>query len=785
MEFRFSQLKILAIFAAISMALVCCAAFCPSSGAPLHAAATTQAAIKIDYPLNGSVFPPEITPPTFLWHDPSPTATRWVIQISFSAAIQPIRLDAPGNAMQQGEIDPDAGPGLALTPEQASTHTWKPDPGTWEKIKRLSAKSTANIAIMGFADDGSKLPVSAGNVSIATSSDPVGAPVFYRDVPLLLPPPGEKGPIAPLPRSAIPLIKWQIRDIAQPKSHLVMTNLPTCANCHSFSRDGKTFGLDLDGPRNDKGLYALLPVSKEMTIRNSNVLHWSSFGLNEEARAADPAVKRFGFMSQVSPNGRYVVTSIGPPNNTNKHQKEEPGFASGILDRLYSTNYRSIEFSQVFYPTRGILAWYDSNEGRMRPLPGADDPQYVHTSAFWSPDGKYLIFSRATARDPYPAGAPKPGLANDPNETQIQYDLYKIPFNQGRGGKAVPVEGASGNGMSNNFPKVSPDGKWIVFVQNKNGLLMRPDSQLYIVPFEGGNPGSPATGPGRWGGKARRMHCNLAPMNSWHTWSPNSRWLAFSSKARGPFTRLMLTHIDANGNDTPAIIVDDTTAANRAINIPEFVNLPPGASIDKIDPQATDFYRLFDEAYTQIQNNQFPQAIGSLRKAIASNPDDSLSHYVLATALSANDQEIDALAEYRKAVALTPANPTFLDHLAVSLALNGDSEGAIQQLQRAIAVDPGSVEYRYNLAYVLESRGDFAGAIPPLEKAVALSRSKDWRCLAELAKVYDKTGRTADAIPVVRQALDLALKQNNQQVARTLQEALDHYRSNGFGAKPN
>ena len=38
--------------------------------------------------------------------------------------------------------------------------------------------------------------------------------------------------------------------------------------------------------------------------------------------------------------------------------------------------------------------------------------------------------------------------------------------------------------MSNNFPKVSPDGRWIVFVQNKNGLLMRPDSQLYIVPLQ-------------------------------------------------------------------------------------------------------------------------------------------------------------------------------------------------------------------------------------------------------------------------------------------------------------
>ncbi len=768
---RLSHLLIAMIGIAGKTALVGGGAFLPVLGAlPAAQAIAQPSAIQIDYPLDGSVFPPEITTPTFLWHDPNESVQRWIIHISFGRAPATLRIETNGDLLQTGQIDPNAGPGLPLTPVQASTHTWKPNPATWEKMKRLSIGETAKISIEGFAENGHE-PLSVGRVTISTSRDPVGAPIFYRDVPLMLPPPDEKGPIAPLPRSAIPLIKWQIRDISQPKSHLVMTNLPTCANCHSFSRDGKTFGLDLDGPRNDKGLYALVPVTKEMTIRNSNVIHWSSFGLNDEARAADPAVKRFGFMSQVSPDGRYVVTSIGPPNNTNKHQNEESGFAPGILDRLYSTNYRSIEFSQVFYPTRGILAWYDRKEGRLRPLPGADDPQFVHTSAFWSPDAKFLIFSRAVARDPYPAGVPKPEHANDPGETQIQYDLYRIPFNDGRGGKAVPVEGASGNGMSNNFPKVSPDGKWIVWVQNKNGLLMRPDSKLYILPFAGG--------------KARLMHCNMAPMNSWHSWSPNGRWLAFSSKARGPYTRLWLTHIDANGNDTPAVIVDDTTEANRAINIPEFVNLPPGSGIDRIDPQATDFYRLFDEAYTQIENNQFPEAIATLRKAIQNNPDDALVHYVLATALSASDQEKDALAEYRRAVVLAPTNPIFLDHLAVSLALNGDSAGAVEQLQRAIRVDPGSVEYRFNLAYVLESQGEFENALEPLEKAVALSRRKDWRCLAELAKVYDKTGHSAQAIQSVREALDLAVKMNNDQLAQVLQNALDQYERDGSGAKSN
>jgi len=132
-----------------------------------------------------------------------------------------------------------------------------------------------------------------------------------------------------------------------------------------------------------------------------------------------------------------------------------------------------------------------------------------------------------------------------------------------------------------------------------------------------------------------------------------------------------------------------------------------------------------------------------------------------------------------------PTNPNFVDHLAVSLALDGDLDGDIEQLHKAIAVDPASVEYRFNLAYVLESRGDFAGAITPLERAVALSRSKDWRCLAELAKVYSKTGRTAEAIPLARRALDIAVKQGNPQAAKTLQDALDRYEHDSAGEKSN
>ena len=522
--------------------------------ASVHAAqdsAKTLSQISIDYPENGSIFPPGITPPTFLWRDAA--GTSWSIDVTFGDHSAPVHAESKGERMKLGAIDPecvaDSNKPPKLTTQQAATWTWEPDEATWAAIQAHSVAAPATMVITGYRDG--HVAFSQSRVQFTTSQDAVGAPIFYRDVPLM-PSAGVNGVVSPLSPTAIHLIHWRLRDITKAESHTVLKNMPTCGNCHSFSADGKTFGMDIDGPANDKGLYAVVPVQKHMTISSKDMVHWNPAG--------EIGKTRVGFMSQVSPNGRYVVSTFAGPELK-------------LLDSYYVTNFLDYRFLQVFYPTRGILAWYDRTTGLRTPLPGANDPKYVQTDGVWSPDGKYVIFARAEARDPYPAGEPRALHALDPNETQIKYDLYRVPFNGGKGGVAERIVGASENGMSNNFPKVSPDGKWIVFVECKNGQLMRPDSQLYIVPFEGGT--------------ARRMRANTSLMNSWHSFSPNGRWLVFSSKARSPYTQMYLTHIDANGNDSPAILVDNTTAANRAVNIPEFANIA-GDGIEDIDVHVAD-----------------------------------------------------------------------------------------------------------------------------------------------------------------------------------------------------
>jgi len=751
---------------------------------PAPSRAATQknlAKVLIDYPEDGSIFPPGMTAPAFQWRDGA-SSNAWEITVKFADGAPSVRVVSHGQRMQVGQIDPRC---IAptnelprLTEKEAQSWTWTPDEATWKTIQQHSVAAPAVVTVTGLRDG--RPDSTAGHMSMTTSADPAGAPIFYRDVPLM-PSANTDGVVQPLPAGAIHLIQWRLRDIREPESHTVLTDVPTCLNCHSFSADGKTMGIDLDGPNNDKGLYAIASVEKHITIDDNKVVQW-----NTDGRAGK---MRVGFMSRMSPGGRYALSTF-------------TGSSLEFNQAYYVRNFPTYKFLQVFYPTKGILEWYDRETGRRQPLTGADDPKYVQTGGVWSQDGKWVVFARALAREPYDKNKPLAKYANDPNETPIQYDLYRVPFNEGRGGVAERIVGASENGMSNSFPKVSPDGKWIVFVEARNGEVMRPDSQLYIVPFEGG--------------KARRLRANMYPMNSWHSWSPNGKWLVFSSKARGPYTRMFLTHIDAEGNSSPAILIDNATASNRAVNLPEFVNTD-GDGIEDIQIPAIKIYRLIETALNLEDKKDNAGALAALRQAEAEAPDDARVHNDLAALLYMQADAEGAIAEARTALKISPwmaqahfnlgvgllqageaseaaaelehtleINPSFPageEALAQAYLLARQENASLEHYRKAIELDPQSVNALVGAARILSSAAEAklrngAEAVKLAGRANELTNGADPTVLDALGAAYAEAGEFPRALQAAQHALQVATSQGNGELEQRIEARIRLYREN-------
>ena len=213
---------------------------------------------------------------------------------------------------------------------------------------------------------------------------------------------------------------------------IVLQNLPVCGNCHSFADNGSTLGLDVDYG-NDKGAYAVLPVSKQMVLDDAKIITWSEY------KRGDGELT-FGLLSRVSPTGRYVISTV--------------------KDRSVFVAIPDLMISQLFFPIKGILVVYDRETKTYAALPGADDPQYVQTNAVWSPDGKEIVFARTKAYHAERLDQQNSALVDEKDVPEFtvekkpfRYDLYRIPFNDGKGGTAEPLLGAADNGMSNYFPK--------------------------------------------------------------------------------------------------------------------------------------------------------------------------------------------------------------------------------------------------------------------------------------------------------------------------------------------
>jgi hypothetical protein len=272
--------------------LVLCACQRESGAAPAKATPGAPAGrLDITYPLDETLFPPEIVAPTFVWSDESQDVESWQVTLRFE--------------------DED----LALR-FPTTEPRWRPSEEDWAEIKRRSTGHDADLVIAGLGQQGAT--ASQASVRIRTSSDPVGDSIFYREVPLSF--------IEAVQDPS--RIRWRFGSVdSEDRPPIVLENLPVCGNCHSFSGNGSVLGLDVDYG-NDKGGYAILPVSADMVLNDEKIITWSDY-------KRDDGEGTFGLLSQVSPDGRYVISTV--------------------KDRAVFVATPGIEFSQLFFPIKGIL----------------------------------------------------------------------------------------------------------------------------------------------------------------------------------------------------------------------------------------------------------------------------------------------------------------------------------------------------------------------------------------------------------------------------------------------
>lgn len=185
----------------------------------------------------------------------------------------------------------------------------------------------------------------------------------------------------------------------------------------------------------------------------------------------------------------------------------------------------------------------------------------METFPAWSPDGRTLYFCRGNA---YHQGAALDSL---------RYDLCSIDFDPetGRFGDRINcLYEASAKGKSVSFPRVSPDGRYLLFTQSDYGnfSIWHPESDLYLLELANG-----------------KIHelpsVNSKDVDSFHTWSSSGKWFVFSSKRLdGLWARPFFAHFDpTTGQASKPFLLPQKDphfyeTFTRTYNLPELVKAP-------------------------------------------------------------------------------------------------------------------------------------------------------------------------------------------------------------------
>ena len=306
-----------------------------------------------------------------------------------------------------------------------------------------------------------------------------------------------------------------------------------CLNCHTFC-----------GNRTDKMLIG---------IRSSI---YDSSALLIEDGVVNKIGTKFGYTSW-HPSGRLATYSINKIRLFFHSARDE---VRGVTD------------------LDSLLAYYLVDSRTIKTAPQISKKERLETYPAWSPDGRWLYFCSApilwSDRDKVPPE----------RYDEVKYDLVRVSYDLDRDewGEPETVLSAKDTGLTILLPRISPDGRRLLFCMCDYGSfpVYHDSSDLYLIDLKN------LEETGRV--KPQRLQINSDKSESWHSWSSNSRWIAFSSKRQsGVFTRSYLSYVDEGGKAYKPLLLPqkDPTHYDSCLwtySVPELVTGPVQVTGEKL-----------------------------------------------------------------------------------------------------------------------------------------------------------------------------------------------------------
>ena len=223
------------------------------------------------------------------------------------------------------------------------------------------------------------------------------------------------------------------------------------------------------------------------------------------------------------------------------------------------------------------LIFYDADKRQLSNILKTDT--YLETFPCWSPDGKKIYYCAAYV----------PEFANTTTEKRInlitqicknvRYNLMSITFDPATRTFGAPVVeyDAVAQGKSVAVPRVSPDGKYVLFTLADFGQfhIWHKSSDLYVKNLETDSVYA-------------LQATNSPAVDSYHSWSSNGRWMVFSSRRDdGSYTRPYIAYFDRQGKGHKAFLLpqedpEQNILLTKSYNVPELTRDAVRISADEL-----------------------------------------------------------------------------------------------------------------------------------------------------------------------------------------------------------